>query len=67
MPRVTHEIHATVGQSGSGGRVKRLVGHVFVNQDGRMFIRLDAFFNFGALARKEGADAVFLACAPVNE
>ena len=36
------------------------VGALFQNDDGSMFLSLDAFFNFSALPRKEGSDRVII-------
>ena len=36
------------------------VGALFQNDDGSMFLSLNAFFNFSALPRKEGSDRVII-------
>lgn len=36
------------------------VGALFQNDDGSMFLSLNAFFNFSALQRKEGSDRVII-------
>lgn len=36
------------------------VGAVFQNDDGSMFLSLNAFFNFSALPRKEGSERVII-------
>ena len=36
------------------------VGALYQKDDGSMFLRLDAFFNFSALPRNEGSDSVLI-------
>ena len=36
------------------------VGALFQNDDGSMFLSLNAFFNFSALPRKDGSDRVII-------
>ena len=36
------------------------VGALYQKDDGSMFLRLDAFFNFSALPRNEGSDSVII-------
>ena len=36
------------------------VGALYQKDDGSMFLRLDAFFNFSALTRNDGSDSVII-------
>jgi hypothetical protein len=64
MPQVEYELFAAVGRyQGKDGKERtstRKVGELLTHSTGERFIRLDPFFNFGAVERKPGSDRIFL-------
>lgn len=64
MAQIEYELFAAVGKyTGRDGKERtatRRVGDVLMHSNGDRYIRLDPFFNFGAVERNPGSDRIFL-------
>ena len=63
MPTKIKDAAVVTSKFNSNGQEKSRwtnVGALFQNDDGSMFLSLNAFFNFSALPRKEGSDRVII-------
>lgn len=64
MAQIEYELLAAVGKyktkEGKERTATRKVGDVWMHSNGDRYIRLDPFFNFGAVERRPGSDRIFL-------
>lgn len=63
MPTKIKDAAVVTSKFNSNGQDKSRwtnVGALFQNDDGSMFLSLNAFFNFSALQRKDGSDRVII-------
>ncbi len=70
MAVIDAELYAAVGKyqdkDGKERTKTRKVGAIMTHSDGRRYVQLDPFFNFGAVERKPGSDRIFLSISKVD-